>query len=261
MVGAAQRAPEPPAKPGIGLDYRNIAQVDVKVYPVDLMQLYLTRRNLNGIAGIDLAGITPLVEKAVTLGSGADYDDQSRSIDLPLAKEGAYLTMIRGDNLYASGIVLVSPLEIEALEDPAGGRVRISLRDARTKEPLPKVQVKVIGSDNPEFISGTTDLRGVFVAETVRGMVTAVAKKGELEYAFYRGTTFVGPQMLPVGGEDALVRSQKAEAAPNQPPGESLDSNLKSQNSANSVKQLNRLQERYNQPAQMRKGAPAGGFR
>ena len=27
------------------------------------MQLYLTRRNLDGIAGIDLAGITPLVEQ------------------------------------------------------------------------------------------------------------------------------------------------------------------------------------------------------
>ena len=84
VVGPAEPAPEPTAKPGIGLDYRNIAQVDVKVYPVDLMQLYLTRRNLNGISGIDLAGITPLVEKAVTLGSGADYDDQSRSIELPL---------------------------------------------------------------------------------------------------------------------------------------------------------------------------------
>ena len=98
------------------------------------MQLYLTRRNLNGISGIDLAGITPLVEKAVTLGSGAVTMTTSRaSIELPLAKEGAYLAMIRGENLYASGIVLVSPLEIEALEDPAGGRVRITLRDARTK--------------------------------------------------------------------------------------------------------------------------------
>ena len=48
--------------------------MDVKAYPVDLMQLYLTRRNLNGIAGIDLAGITPLVEKTVTLGDGADFD-------------------------------------------------------------------------------------------------------------------------------------------------------------------------------------------
>ncbi len=223
------------------------------------MQLYLTRRNLNGISGIDLAGITPLVEKAVTLGSGADYDDQSRSIDLPLAKEGAYLTMIRGDNLYASGIVLVSPLEIEALEDPAGGRVRITVRDARTKGPLPKVQVKVIGSDNREFISGTTDLRGVFVAEALRGMVTAVAKKGELEYAFYRGTTYLGAREPAVPAPLAPGQTQ-AVVPPNQPPSQDLDSNLKSQNSANNLKQLNRLQQRYNQPAEMHKGAPAGNF-
>ncbi len=158
------------------------------------MQLYLTRRNLNGISGIDLAGITPLVEKAVTLGSGADFDEQSRTIELPLAKEGAYLAMIRGENLYASGIVLVSPLEIEALEDPAGGRVRVTLRDAHSKNFLPKVQVKVIGSENAQFLSGTTDLRGVFIAEGIRGMVTAVARKGDLEYAFYRGSTHLGPR-------------------------------------------------------------------
>ena len=46
------------------------------------MQLYLTRRNLNAIAGIDLAGITPLVEKSVMLGDGSDYDDRSRTIEL-----------------------------------------------------------------------------------------------------------------------------------------------------------------------------------
>ena len=180
VVAAGRQAPEPATKPGIALDYRNIGQVDVKVYPVDLMQLYLTRRNLNGIAGIDLAGITPLVEKTVALGDGADYDDKSKSIDLPLAKEGAYLTMIRGDNLYASGIVLVTPLEMEVLEEPASGRVRVTVRDARTKEFLPKVQVKVIGSATPQFISGETDLRGVFVAEGLRGSVTAVARNGNI---------------------------------------------------------------------------------
>ncbi len=260
VVGATARAPEPAAKPGIGVDYRNIAQVDVKVYPVDLMQLYLTRRNLNGISGIDLAGITPLVEKAITLGSGADYDDQSRSIELPLAKEGAYLAMIRGENLYASGIILVSPLEIEALEDAAGSRVRVTVRDARTKNLVPKVQVKVIGSDNPQFISGETDLRGVFIAEAVRGLVTAVARKGDLEYAFYRGTTYVG---------QSEATKAPAASAPNSPnaewfkanSNESLDNNLKMQNSSNNLKQFNRLQQRFNQPAEQRKGAPAGGFR
>ena len=78
---------EPLAKPGIKLEYRNIAKADVTVYPVDLMQLYLTRRNLNGIAGIDLAGITPLVEKSVALGDGSDYDDQFPA-DRPAAGQG-----------------------------------------------------------------------------------------------------------------------------------------------------------------------------
>jgi hypothetical protein len=34
---------------------------------VDLMRLYLARRNLRGIASIDLAGITPLAQKQVAL--------------------------------------------------------------------------------------------------------------------------------------------------------------------------------------------------
>ena len=124
-------------------------------------------------------------------------------IELPLAKEGAYLVMIRGDNLYASGIVLVSPIELEVLEEPASGRVRVTVRDARSKDLLPKVQVKVIGSNNPEFFSGETDLRGVFVAEGVHGQVTAVVRKDTTGYAFYRGTTFVGQPPAASGRSEA----------------------------------------------------------
>ena len=257
VAAGVGRAPEPAAKPGIGLDYRNIGQVDVKVYPVDLMQLYLTRRNLNGIAGIDLAGVTPLVEKTVALGDGADYDDKAKSIDLPLTKEGAYLTMIRGDNLYASGIVLVTPLEMEVLEEPAAGKVRITVRDASTKEFLPKVQVKVIGSNSSQFISGETDLRGVFVAEGLSGLVAAVARKGTDRYAFYRGTHPVGSPSAPSPIQNQ-ADSQQGQAVPQE---EALDANIKIQNSVNSFKQIERLQQRYAQPADKSKGAAAGGFR
>jgi TolA-binding protein len=255
-VTAPAQPPAPAGKPGIRLEYRNIAQVDVKVYPVDLMQLYLTRRNLNGIAGIDLAGITPLVEKSVALGSGADYDDQSRTIELPLTKEGAYLAMIRGDDRYASGIVLVTPIELEVLEDLAG-RVRLTVRDAKTKELLPKVQVKVIGSQDAGFTSADTDLRGVFVAESIRGLVTAVAKKGENQYAFYRGTTSLGPAASPPPGVTETAPAQPAGGQPQM--NQSLDFNLKQQNAANSGRQIESLKQRYNQPSA--KGAPAGGFR
>ena len=75
------------------------------------------------------------------------------------------------------------------LEEPESGRVRVTVRDAVTKAFVPKVQVKVIGSNNPTFLSGETDLRGVFVAEGVLGQVTAVARKDTNGYAFHRGAS------------------------------------------------------------------------
>ncbi len=245
-VGLRAVAPDAPAaKPEVKLDYRNIAEADVKVYPVDLMRLYLTRRNLDQIAGIDLAGITPLFETTIKLGDGEDFASKMRELPLPLKKEGAYLVMVRGDSLYASGIVLLTPLELEILEEPESGRVRVTVRDAHTKDFVPKVQVKVIGTENPNFLSGETDLRGVFVAEGVRGEVTAVARKDTAEYAFYRGKTFVGAQSTP-----PQPNAPNAPAA--QQPGNSLDlgENLKMQNLSNQVRQIERLQQRY----QERKG-------
>jgi hypothetical protein len=265
-VGIQPGGPDALPRPGIKLEYRNVAKADVTVYPVDLMQLYLTRRNLNAIAGIDLAGITPLVEKSVVLGDGSDYDDRSKLIELPLVKEGAYLVMIRGDNLYTSGIVLVSPLELEVLEEPAAGRVRISVRDARSKELLPKVQVKAIGSNNPQFFSGETDLRGVYVAEGLQGQVSVVVRKEGAEYAFHRGSAFIGQPPAPLAqppGPQAGKAANQQPAAANAPAlNQALDANLKMQNESNTARQIQRLQERYQlpQPAAP-KGAAAGGFR
>jgi len=246
-----------PARPGVTLDYRNVAEADVTVYPVDLMRLYLTRRTLDGIAGVDLAGISPLFESKVKLGDGADYDDRTRSIDLPLAKEGAYLVMVRGGDRYASGVVLVSPLELEVLEEADAGRVRVTVRDARTKEPAAKVQVKVIGTDTGAFLSGQTDLRGVFVAEGVRGKVTAVARRGTSEYAFHRGTAYVGAQGQQGQPKDGQGQAANAPAgAERKPQGLGLEDNIRLQNSVNCQQQINRLNSRYNPNTNANPNAP-----
>src|SRR5690606_15882096 len=113
---------EPREGPTVPLESRNIKEAAVTVYPVDLMRLYLTRRTLDGIAGIDLAGITPLVETTVPLGDGSDIEGRETPILLPLESEGAYLVMVRGDDRYASGIALVSPLELDVLEEADAGR-------------------------------------------------------------------------------------------------------------------------------------------
>lgn len=226
----------------VKLEYRNVARADLKVYKVDLMQLYLTRRNLDGIAGIDLAGITPIVEKEVELGDGADFEDKTKSIPLPIDQEGAYLVIVRGDNLHASGIALVSPLELEVSEDAGAGRVRVVVRDARSREFVPKAQVKVIGGDNPDFLGGASDLRGVFVAEGVRGHVTAVARQGTGRYAFYRGTQYVGAPVQPKAPAILPAGEPKQD-------GQSLEFNIRGQNIDNQFRQLKRLEERYQAPA------------
>jgi len=237
---AVQLNPAPEKAGSVVLNYRNVAEVDLKVYPVDLMRLYLTRRNLDGIAGIDLAGIMPLHEATIKLGDAMNYADATKTLKLPIEKEGAYLVMVRGGDLYASGIVLVSPIELEVTEDADAGRVRVVVRDAESKDFVPKVQVKVIGSNNPSFTDGRTDLRGVAVAEGINGQVTAVARNGTGQYAFYRGTQ-------PVGAAPAKVRAGRTyQFEQNKPSGnETLEQNLKSLNLENQNRGIDRLQKRY----------------
>ncbi len=181
----------PNEKPQIELTYRNIPEVDVKAYKVDLMKLFLQEKNLSRITGIRLAGIAPTYEETIKLGEGKDYQDKKRNIALPVKEEGAYLILARGDNLHASGFVLVSPLKMNVQEDEVSGRVRVNLVNQVTGEYVNKAEVKVIGSESGEFVSGETDLRGIFIADGIRGTAAAIARDKDRRYAFHRGTIFL----------------------------------------------------------------------
>ena len=128
---------------------------------------------------------------------------------------------------------------------------------------MPKVQVKVIGSDNPQFFSGETDLRGVFVAEGVQR-----AGHGRGPQGHHRVRLLPRDQLRrPAAGAAGTCRARpsKGQAAgePAVPAlNQALDANLKLQNESNSMRQIQRLQERYqNAPPGQPKGAAAGGFR
>jgi uncharacterized protein YfaS (alpha-2-macroglobulin family)/outer membrane protein assembly factor BamD (BamD/ComL family) len=169
------------------LKYRNISDVAIKVYRIDLMKFGLMQRNLDRITAINLAGIKPYHEETIALGDGNDYRDRTKQIDIPLDEEGAYLVVCRGENLYASGLVLVSPLALSVSEDATSGRVRVSVKNSITDAFVDDVHVKVIGSANDQFRSGPTDLRGLFVGDDIRGTSTVIAQVDHDQYAFYRG--------------------------------------------------------------------------
>lgn len=182
-----------PGKPvKLTLKYRNIAQAAIQVYRVDLMKLYLREKNLTHVTAVNLAGIAPLVGQTLTLGDGRDYVDKQREFDLALKDEGAYLLIVRGDDLFTSALVLVTPLELKVQEEAASGRVRVNVMDAVKNQYVANVHVKAIGSANADFKGGETDLRGIYIADAINGKVTVIARDGDARYAFYRGEQWLG---------------------------------------------------------------------
>jgi hypothetical protein len=229
----------------------------VKVYRIDLMKFSLLRRNLGGIAQINLAGIRPLHETSVKLGDGNDYRDRSTKLDLPLKEEGAYLVVARGEDLHASGLVLVTPLAVEIQEDAVSGRVRTTVKDVKADHYVHNVQVKVIGSRNDDFVDGATDLRGVFVADGIHGQSTVIARAEPSRYAFFRGSTDLGPQPAPTAAPAANAppsqgNGQDSAGAPGQKPmsqERQLLENVYQQNKAYQGQQQENLKRMYNAPS------------
>jgi len=174
------------------LRYRNIKEASLQVYRVDLMKLYLQQKNLSAITSVQLAGIRPELEQRTALGDGQDYVEKERKVALPLKDEAAYLVICRGDDLFTSGMILITPLKIEVQEDSTSGRVRANVLDTAKGGYRPEVHVKAIGSADTEFRSGETDLRGLFIADNVHGKATVIAREGESRYAFFRGETWLG---------------------------------------------------------------------
>ena len=182
----------PNTEVALTLKYRNIKTAVIQVYRVDLMKFYLKEKNLSQVTQTRLAGIEPAISQTVPLGDGKDYIDKSREIALPLTEEGAYLVICRGDNLSTSGLILITPLEIEVQEGTVSGRVRVNVRDVVVGKYQPKVHVKAVDSAAGRFISGETDLRGIFIADGLRGTATVIARDAENRYAFHHGTAWLG---------------------------------------------------------------------
>ena len=137
------------------------------------------------------------------------------------------------------------------LEEPEGSRVRVTVRThapRRLRAESPgqgdRLRQQVVHT------WGETDLRGVFVAEGVRGQVTAVARKGSNQYAFHRGTTPVGPPQAAPNAPGQQGQNQPGQPGQN-PPGQpaagwfDLQQNVRGQNTSNQERQLQRLEERY----------------
>ncbi|MCC7011458.1 MAG: hypothetical protein IT454_02750 [Planctomycetes bacterium] len=169
------------------LSHRNVAQAELLVYPVDLMTLYLREKNLSNVTAVNLSGIAATVRRDVTLSAKEGMRPTTTSVELGVLEPGAYLVIGRGGELHASGLVLVSPLELDVKEDAEHGELRVQVIEQGTNKYVRNADVRVIGTLNSDFVSGRTDPRGLFVASGISGSATVIARSGDRQYAFYRG--------------------------------------------------------------------------
>ncbi len=180
-------------RPSLEVSSRNIEDAKLSVWQVDLMKLYLAEKSLEDVAGIHLAGIKPMLEREVHLaGPGSRGLARETEVVLPLDKAGAYLVVARGGDQFASGLVVVSGLDVEVAEDPRSGRVRVAVVSRGEKpKPISRAAVRVVGSGDGRVRAGETDPRGVYTASAVSGRATVIARVGD-QFAFYRGRVRLG---------------------------------------------------------------------
>ncbi len=244
---------------------RNIKEAEITVYKVDLLKFYQQHRSLKDVAKMNLAGIKPLLETKVTLGAGpstngakpSDYEEVKHTVPLTLSEKGAYFVLVKGEGVAASGVVLRSDLNVEVQEDTDSGRVRVNVVNRAFNRFQPKTEVWVVGSANDGFRKGQSDLRGVLVADDVRGLATVIAHK-DGEYAFYRGQTILQPasvaaSTLPMQTNAPARKPQSAAEAEQQ---------FKDQATKNLFQQNADLQNRgrANFQQQLRGGMGGGGL-
>jgi len=194
------------------LSARNVPTAELQVYKVDLLKFYQMHRNLKGLAQMNLAGIKPYLQQTVTLAGGETYLDKETPVALDLKEKGAYFVVLKAEGASGSGIVLRTDLDLEVQEEADSGRVRVNVVNKTTDGYEPKASVWVVGTGNKEFTKGETDLRGLLIADDIKGTATVIASKGE-QYAFHRGTTVLQPEVA-AGEDKATARTEKAKAAP-----------------------------------------------
>jgi tetratricopeptide (TPR) repeat protein len=196
-----------PGEPvSVEVSYVGAMELEVLAYRVDLMRLFLKERNLDRVAGVDLAGITPTCTFRRELPASPPGTTGEAEISLPFEEEGAYLVLARAGEAFASGLALVTGLHLEVL--PLSDGVRVTVLEGADRKPARDVFVRV--SDGSGFGSGETDLRGTVTLPARAGRATVVARRGPDEYAFHRADTVAAS--APVAGSASQGRVAYDEA-------------------------------------------------
>lgn len=170
---------------------RNLSELELLAFPVDLMTLYLREKDLSRVTEVNLAGISPTLTRRIEVQGPTALRVSKQTEEVALPEPGAYLIMARGGGEHSSCLVLVSDLEVH-VQDFEDGQVRVQVMRAGDGQYLRDVDIRVIGSVDGTVQVGETDPRGLYVANGVTGRSTVIARLEPDHYAFHLGEREMG---------------------------------------------------------------------
>jgi hypothetical protein len=177
----------------VKINTKGIKEFELKVYKVDFVILCLSRNNLSDMRNVNLAGIKPLFFKKIKINSNED-DITASKVVIPVSGKGAYLAVIKSNELETSGIVLLSDIRAD-VQAYGEGRVRALIRDKSGKR-LSGVKMYYRGTSMRKTVRGESDARGISEGNEVSGIPIVFGEyKGN--YIFYRGNFKIGASNVP----------------------------------------------------------------
>jgi alpha-2-macroglobulin len=163
----------PLARPAeIELEHQGVVEAHVRVYKVDLTMLALRKKDLSDPAGVEVAGIRPVLEKTFKLDVPNAKRREKQKLPLDLKAPGAYLVGVKAGDFFAGGLLLRSDLAMSVQEDEG---IRVNVTNAATGAFVEGVKVTIVGGGAIDTLK--TDLRGIAETETAHARATLVAEK------------------------------------------------------------------------------------
>jgi hypothetical protein len=131
----------------------NIAEVDMRIYQLDLRTVFLRDAGLSGVQDIAVAGVSPVWSGQRAL-SSAPHPREIK-LPIPVTEPGAWLVQLSGGGQESAALVVVSDLDVRV--DDVDGQRRLSIR--RGDAPAAGASVRAVSGGR---VSATqADLRGV----------------------------------------------------------------------------------------------------
>ncbi len=167
------------AEPGETISFpvtsKNLAVIDYRVYPIDLLVYFALKKDVDEVAGLNLDGLPPRLKGALTRSVESLRREDVRTVDLGELDPGVYLVILEGGGRERRTLIIVSDLSAEIRRHSQG--VRILVTNRRTGRPVSGAFVK-LARNGRLLKEGRTDPRGIFeVRGAIAGKLSAVVEK------------------------------------------------------------------------------------